>query len=273
MNTSDLLNDLEKWQAYSDPHFDGKSEKQLFEPVFAEKFLRLHDDIWHRLCRVHGSLITLERLREFPFEYVYEGGGMEFWRLVGENFVDAIILMLHGLVNDQGSDVNGLRALKNEVCSNAVWLRGEDCAIFRDAIRKCKFDRVIEQIAGRVGEARNNYIAHRLVDKANGNLQSAVSIDLRELRQLFDATHRLFGAISFGGARITLRDDLMPCTIGGKPPPTCLDTVLDAVLRESEFVNFPERQKEFWPILRNGMGLEKLRIMNEIRCRFGLPEA
>ena len=113
-----------------------------------------------------------------------------------------------------------------------------------------------------------------MVDKRSGNPKEAlVGVSLEELRLLFDAAHSLFGGLSFGANYITLVGDLMPATIGGQPTPTCLDQVLDAILRASNFINQPERRAQWWPEERKFMDHETLRVMNEWRRRIGLPEA
>jgi hypothetical protein len=112
------------------------------------------------------------------------------------------------------------------------------------------------------------------MDRGSGQLDEQVAgISLDELRQLFDATHLVFGALSFGAVFITLVGDLTPTTIGGKPQPTCLDTVLMAVLREISFVYMPERHGKWWPMHRSYMNTDELQTLNDLRRQLGLPEA
>src|SRR5687767_3964757 len=104
MNTNDLLADLETWQACSHPDLANRRPEELFEPAFVERYHRLHQDLWWRIIRLHGTFYTLEQLKAFPFDQLYAPNQMEFWRLVIENFLDVGVLMLHGLVNDAGED-------------------------------------------------------------------------------------------------------------------------------------------------------------------------
>ncbi|MCD4699485.1 MAG: hypothetical protein K8R91_02810 [Phycisphaerae bacterium] len=272
-NTSYYLRHLEKWQAHSHPDLADSKPEDLFEAGFVERYQRLHEDLWWRVIRLHGTLYTLDQLKQFPFDYLYAPDGMEFWRLVIENFLDMAYLMLDGLVNDTGPDVHSIPKFRNEI-AKGPWLDQRNRDLLNQTLKERKFDEAAKSIAKRVGEIRDYRIAHRVLDRKSGRLKDQLAgVSLDELRRLFDATHSLFGALSFGSAYCTLAGDLMPSTVGGKPTRTCLDEVLNAVLRDSYFVNEPEREAKWWPATREGMDPERLRVMNMLRKRIGLPEA
>jgi hypothetical protein len=273
MKRIDYLENLGKWQATSHPALADAKPAALFEPGFVDKYLRLHDDLWWRMIRVHGTLCTLDTLEGFPFHNLYAPDGMEFWRLVIENFVDIACLMLHALVSDAGSDVHSIQSFRDEIIK-APWLSSQKLGLLRKTLKQCKFDAHVQSIAHHVKDIRCNYIAHRLVDRQSGGpFQAIADLSLEEIWRLFDATHSLFGALSFGSAYVTLGGDLIPSTVRGQPTPTCLDEVLDAVVRDSFFVNMPERRGKRWPAHRERMKPKKLQVLNELRKRIGLPEA
>ena len=273
MKAIDLFSELEKWQAYSHAELADLRPRELFEQSFVEHYNRLHNHLWQRMIRLHGTIHTIEQLRRFPLVHLYAPDRMEFWRLVIQNFLDTAILMLHGLVNDAGQDVNSLPSFRDQII-NGPWLSQDKCDLLKQALVQRKFDGVVKSIAKRVDVIRDNRVAHQLVDKNSGNPKEILTAVSREdLRRLFDASHSLFGALSFGATYITLAGDLTPTTVGGKLTPTCLDGVLDAVLRDSNFVNNPERRAQSWPRERGRWTLEDLRVMNDLRGRIGLPEA
>lgn len=272
-NKANLLRELEKWQASSHPDLADCQPEELFGAGFGGIYQQLHKDLWWRLSRLHGTICTLEQLREFPFGYLYAPDRMEFWRLVIENFVDAAIAMLHGLVNDTGKDVHSLVAFRDQIVQGP-WLSQEKKDLFMETLRERKFDGFAKGIARRVDVIRDNWVAHRLVDKGSGSPKEALAtVGLEELRHLFDAAHSLFAAFSFGSTYITLAGDLMPGTVGGQVTRSCLDDVLDAVLRHNHFVNEPERQPQLWGQIREHTDAGRLKVMNELRRRIGLPEA
>jgi hypothetical protein len=274
-STDDYLEDLSKWQAMSHPELAESKPEHLLDPKHVQRYKRLQENVWWRITRLHGTLYTLEQLRQFPFEYIYASGRMEFWRLVGENFVDTGILLLHGLVNDSGQDVLSLGSFRNAIVE-MQWLpqAQEKLELLRRTLKERRYGRRVKLIAERVDKIRDNRIAHPVVDIAKGAPREALTgVSLEELWQLFQAAHSLFGALSFGAGYVTLAGDLMPGTVGGKRIRTCLDEVFDSVLRDSAFVNRPERRAQWWQDERKYMDPEGLRIMNEMRKRIGRSEA
>ena len=146
------------------------------------------------------------------------------------------------------------------------------CALFQPRLADCRFDTHLESLLERIKRIRDQRIAHPLGNKKTGDLKNQlVGVRFPELKELFVAAKSLFDALSFGSKYETLAGDLMPSKVGGKPTRTCLDKVLDAVIRDSAFVNQPEWKSQWWRDKRKLMAPETLRIMNELRKRVGLP--
>ncbi|MBN1489991.1 MAG: hypothetical protein JXA69_08745 [Phycisphaerae bacterium] len=269
----DDLEDLTTWQAMGHPELSERKPEELFNADFAERYRQLHRILYERVIRLHGTIHTLEQLEEFPFGYIYGPRDNEFWRLVFENFFDAACLKLHGLATDRGSAVHNVVSFKNKVIMGP-WRDTRLHTLLKGTLRERKFDERAQSVATRIEAIRHTHIAHFLIDtNANDSLPHLEGVSLREVRHLFDAVHSLFGALSFGAAFVTLPGDLMPSTVGGKPTRTCLDTVLDAVLRDSPFVTRPERNGEFWSHIRKHIPQQRLDVMNTLRRRVGLSEA
>lgn len=267
-NTAEYLTDVTKWQARNHGELANCNPKELFQGPFVKRYRILHLYLLWRIRRLHGILLTLNQLRQFPFEFIYGEDTMEFWRLVLGNSADVAILLLHGLARDKGNDVHSLESFKNEIIKEK-WLRPEMLKLFKQTLRERKFDKTTKLVADRVEAIRHNLVAHQLKDNHNG---FPTDLSLEELWTLFDSVHSLFGALSFGATYVTLAGDMIPRTLDGEPTRTCLDGVLDAVLRASDFVNEPERTAKWWPIRRKDMNPKRLRKLNELRHRIGLPE-
>lgn len=277
------LTDLEQWQACSHADLADRTPEELFGTAFAERYRHLHDNLWSRISRVHGTLHTLEQLKQFPFSCVYGPNEMEFWLLVIQNFFDMAGLMLHGLTADQGSkrapqgaikkEVLTLRTLKNQILKGP-WLDPKMHDAFKQTLAGRKFDEEVTSIEKHVCEIRHYQIGHHLFERDSGCLtKQSAGVSLVELWKYFRATHSLFGALSFGAAYVTLWGDLLPNSGGGEPHRNCLDKILDDVARSSQFVNQPEHFEQCWPDLRKGKSAEELRVLNELRKGVGLPEA
>ena len=268
-NTAEYLTDLTKWQARNPGELANCNPKELFQGPFVKRYRILHFHLLRRVCRLHGILLTLNQLAKFPFEFIYGEDKMEFWRLVLENSADVAILLLCGLAKDPGKNAHSLESFRDEIIKEE-WLRPEMLRLFKQTLRERNFDKTARTVADRVQRIRNNVVAHQLKDNDNA---CPTDVSLEELWTLFDSIHSLFGALSFGSAYITLAGDLTPSTVRGEPTRTCLDGVLDAVLRDSSIVNEPERKAKWWPNRRKHRSAERLQILNELRKKIGLPEA
>lgn len=267
------LNNPNKWQATSHPELCKRKPEELFKPEFVERYKFLHNDLWLRFIQLHGTIYTLEQLEHFPFDYLYSPSDMEFWHLAKLNFFEMAIVILHSLINDQGNDSHTIPKFKNEIAKRP-WLDESMCKLFRQTIKALKFNLSVSEISGRIKDVRDYYIVHRLVDNQSGYLKVKLKgVKLQEIRELFDASHSLFGALSFGGAYETLAGDQSPGMVGGKPTRTCLDKILDTVIRDSYFVNEPELKQLWWTDIRKRKAPEELKVLDELRKRVGLPEA
>lgn len=266
---TDYLTNLDRWQASSHPKLTDRGPEELFHPTFVAEYRRRHEDLWTRITRLHGTLQCLKELDDFPFDWIYGPVGMEFWHLVVEHFGDMACIMLHSLTSDAVPGANTIPAFRNAIIT-ADWLRADDKSLLCCELKARAFDAVSTDIAKRVTLLRHTRLAHAIIRADDGLQAQLKGVRLDDLLRLFDATHGLFGALSFGSAYATLAGDLIPHRGGNNN--TCLTTVLDAVLRDSDFVNEPERA-DFWPALRDHIDPAQLQVMNECRKRVGLPES
>ncbi|GJM25906.1 MAG: hypothetical protein DHS20C16_23210 [Phycisphaerae bacterium] len=149
------------------------------------------------------------------------------------------IVLIHGMVNDTGRDAHTLISF-NKAIAQADWLDEQKQRLYKETMRERKFDAEVRSIACRVNKIRTNHVAHRLINKESGESKvQCESVSLKDLRSLFDATHALFGAFSFGSSFVTLAGDLMPATVGGKRTRTSLEEVLEAIVEHFERARTP----------------------------------
>lgn len=267
---NDLLSQLELWQAYSSPVLGEVDASELFENEFAQRYCALHYDLYMRIVHLHGTIRTLEELEGFPLEYIYPPHGMEFWRLVISNFLDVTIIHLFGLLKDNGKDSHTLARFRGTII-NAPWIDAGKKEEFVKVLHDRQFQPLERSLADTVSRLRNKHVAHALLDTdGTKRLPPDSGISLTQIRRLFNATHLLFGALSFGGAFATLAGDLIPSTIGGKQTRSCLATVLDAVVNNSDFVHEPENDA-YWALVKPHKDPAELKVLNSLRARLGLP--
>ncbi len=262
---------LELWQAFSDDILAKTPPEELFYCDFVPKYQEHHADIWYRMTRLHGTIVVLEKLRELPLDELF--GPNEFWHLFVENFLDTGILSLHGLLTDNNASAHTLKSFR-KCCENAKWRDDSMRDRLRGLLKQRNFDGALNGIANRVQKLRNSRVAHRFKDKTSDRLENLLDrVTLEEMRRLFDGAHSIFGALSFGSSFATLTQDFAPVSIGGTPVKTSVDHILDAILKDNDFVTKPERKQQWWNELRKTMSDSDLQRVNTLRARVGLPEA
>jgi len=271
MNKNDLLDNLTRWQASNHPALADKKPEELFEASFVKRYKQLHRIIWERLVRTHITLVVLEQLQDFPFDVLYPEGN-NFWRLVLLNFSDVVIVLLNGLLNDHKYSYT-IKNFKNEI-SRATWLSSDKKALFKKELKKRSFDSGVKSLEGKIKTIRDNFVAHQALQNEEVTpSNSDEKLDLQDLRKVCNATSALFGALSFGSSYVTLTIDFIPAEIAGEVLPNSLEKVIRAILLDSDFVNYPERFPQEWPLIRKEMDSKLLDTMNDLRKRIGLPPA
>ncbi len=271
--TEDLYKDLSKWQAYSHPHLANKDVEELLLPDDAKRYKAMHDNLWYRLIHVHESIVALETLQKVANGGLH--GTEEFWDLVRMNFGGMAIVMLNALLSDSGTDSLTIRRLGNLLKTKGgfKWQDEEARDMLTRELKERRFDAHLKELAEHVKQIRNSVIAHVLIDPQTALPKDVMpEITLAELRKLYDATQLLFGAITLGGSRLTLSGDFIPAVSNGQRVPNPLDRVLDAVLKDNDWVNMPERHPDRWYWIRKCKP-ETVARVNELRKRIGLPEA
>lgn len=265
MTRDKLLDELHKWQATSvDNRFRNTKPEALFTPAFLPEYEKYHSNIWRRILRLHGTIISLETLSDFPFEHFYSPGDSEFWHQVIENFLDISVLLLCGLITDTGKQCLTLNRLRNKLATEKVWLNKSDQADYRQAIKSIRFNCTHREIASRVTKLRDSSIAHTLAVDLSPEEQrrNNIGASLDEIRIHFDAAQRLFGTPGFGSSYVTVIADYMPTTQRGGMTSSSLDRVLDAIAKTSYFVNEPEKNAQWWGELRKHLSAEALERPN-----------
>jgi hypothetical protein len=252
-----------------------RKPEEVFFPESVETYNRLHKDIWHRLIRLHHTIITLEQMTKFPWDFFYGPGNRTFWDTVWWNFLEIAIIHIYALTDDQSHDAHTLWRFRDRIIHDFDWIHEEDCESFQRALKGAKFDQQIKPVRDRVREIRHTFIAHRLLAPQRSDLARELpGVSLAELRELYDQTERLFRCCSFGSWPMTPCLDYMTQDGEGKPiAPQSLEGVFDSIAKDSEFVNEPERRAPYWTHIRRTKSEEQLQAMNRFRKKFGLPDA
>jgi hypothetical protein len=255
-----------------------KNPAEVLKPQFVEAYKKLHADIWRRLIHIHTNIIILERIEPFPFHHFYAAQENVFWTMVYWNFLYTSIILIYALVCDEGKHAHKphkpphtLTKFKNDILRK--WLKDSEKPAYQALLKTVKFAREIEKIRRKVVAMRNKVVAHRLLDDSHpAQVQSADRVTVPELRSLYDATEKMFFACCFGAEYKTT---FIPYFVlrHGTPAPKDIDQILDLIVKDSPWLNSPERRGAFWKDVRQYKSEEYLKELNTWRQKFGLPPA
>jgi hypothetical protein len=99
--------------------------------------------------------------------------------------------------------------------------------------------------------------------------------NISELRELRDALNTLLDALSFNVGHMMLPIPYHPNVSHpvGSNHKTDIEEILDCIARDSHMLNMSEKKPERWRYRRAHLIEDKLKILNQYRRKFNLPEA
>jgi len=263
MNPASAMNTL------SPENFNTKKPEEVIKPEFLETYKTLHSDIWNRLVQVHTNIIILEKIKKFPFEHIYALQENIFWTMVNWNFLYVTIVFIYNLTNDKGYEKHTLLSFKNKVLQ---WMKESGKQAYQNKLKNNKFSKKTKEILDKVAKMRSKVIAHRILNRQDGLMSKDVEgVTLAEVSQAYDDVEKLFRDCSFGGDYLTTF--YIPGIFGGKPITKDIDELLDLIVKNSFWLNQPERRAPFWPLIRQHRDPKDIEELNFWRRKFDLPDA
>lgn len=246
-----------------------KKPEEVFTSEFLPAYTQLHQDIWRRLIRVDANLQILETIGRYPLHHLYGWPNNIFWTMVFWNFLHISVVLLHSLV-DETTGAHTLRNFKNIVREHL--LTDSLKAVYRRKLRETKLSKQLEPTRKKIASMRHTVIAHRFLDDQEHLKPPHVEgVSVSELRKVFEDIKRLFEACCFGSDYLT---SLYPPTAPGhKPPEKDIEKILDLIVKNSPWLNQPERRGAFWPGIKQHKDPKDIEELNLWRKKFGLPPA
>jgi len=242
-----------------------KKLEEVLKPEYVETYKSLHNDIWGRLLHIHTNIIILDRLSKFDFD-TFCPVEQTFWYLVHWNFMCTSIILINGLINDQGSGKHTLPRFRNKVLK---WLKESEKKNYQQNLKRNKLDKNLVSIRRTIKDLRRNRVAHRLLDDHGLKVKNAKGVSLAEIKNVYEDIEKLFCSCSFGGQYITTF--YSNSTVGGQPIEKDIDKLLDMIEKNSDWLNEPEIN-QFWPMLRKHKPKKEIDELNSYRKKFGMPE-
>lgn len=250
-------------------NINNKRPEDVLKPEFVQAYEKLHMDIWGRLIHVNTNLTILEKIRNFPFHHIYSPQANIFWTMVHWNFLYISVAFLHSLTTDEGNEKHTLTKFANRILID--WIKDAHKPEYQELLKEAKLDKRIEPIRTKIKKMRDKVIAHRFLDSDGARVIDVKGVTPAEVRQAYEDLEKLFRVCSFGAQYIS--NLYIGGTIGGKPVKEDVDELLELILKNSYWLNEPEREKDFWPYRRKTMSEEDIAELNEFRKKLGMPPA
>jgi len=244
-----------------------KKPENVLKPEFVEKYKELHQDIWQRLIQINTNITILEIIQKFPFHNIYYPPENVFWSMVYWNFTYTSVVLMYALVNDDKE--NRLTILKFRDLLSKDWLKDNEKQEFYKRAGKFNSGN-IKQVCNKIADMRHKIIAHRIINP-DGTLPKVTGVTLSEIKKIFNEIETLFRACCFGSEYVTSL--YLNGTCGGKPIEKDIEHILELIVKDSYWLNEPERRKEFWEIEREYKSEEQIKELNTWRQKVGLPPA
>lgn len=252
-------------------HLADKDPKEIINESAWEEYSRGLRLIWIELARLNTSLYILRRLIDFPEDIIARGRG-DFMEHIGSVLYESSLLVLSKLITDRGRDLHTLGQFRNLILKE--YLKEDYRRDFQASLRLTSFDKTNATLVARVKNLRNGFVAHLPRSLLDTQSDPLPTITFEELQELAQAVNAQFRVVCFNAEYKLLPLVYLPEVRAANPtmPPPDIEYILDLVMRDSFFVNMPERKPRAWQHRRKAMTPEKLDLLNKYRRRFGLPE-
>lgn len=247
-----------------------KRPDDVLYPDFLPAYTQLHQDIWHRLIHVDANLQILETIGRFPLRHLYAPQNNIFWTMVFWNFVHMSVILLHSLVSDETKGAHTLPKFRNSVLNH---LRTDSLkSAYRKRLSQTKLDRQLDPIRRKIVCMRHQVVAHRILDTQESLTAPRIEgVSVSQLRKVFEDIKRLFEACCFGIEYFTTF--YPPAVPGHNPPEKDIEEILDLIVKNSHWLNRPERRAPSWKHIKPYKRTEDIEELNKWRAKFGLPPA
>lgn len=227
---------------------------------------------YSELVHLNTNIYIIDRIKRFPFDAFFIIYGTVFFSLVVRNFFEISILIITRLAADPSGDSITLTKFKNRV---RQLVRPEYKQEFSNFLKEVRFDSNTKDMLRRARNLRHSVIAHSM-ESAVFNIEQISQLTFSELESLRDVLNSLLKSISFNVGHLMLPLPYADRNIVRYPADldnrSDIERLLDSVVKDSSLLDIPEKSPDVWSWRREQLTEEELRIFNEYRIKFNLPE-
>lgn len=243
----------------------------VIRPECLESYKNFHQNIFGRLTHVNTSIRIYETisLYHYPLNHIYMHG--TFWVMVYWNFLYSSIVLLNGLVKDPDSDALTLLKLKNLIRNK--WLKdgNEIKESFSKKLKEARFSSEINEICTQIERMRHKVVAHRSYDVEQEQIHEIPGVSFPQLKKVLQSAEQLFAICSFGVECFT--NLYWPSITEPEPKAEDVVKILDLVVKDSHWLNQPERHGVHWEGIRVHKDKHDIEELNKWRRKYGMTPA
>lgn len=218
------------------------------------------------LVDLNTIIYLAEQIIAFPFDLFLSRDDQTFFSVVMHSFYDSVVLTITKLATDQAGDLFTLLRFKNRVRD---MVKPEYRDAFDARLKEAGFDSETQAMLAKAKDLRNHRIGHTTREFVAGNIK-LFHPSISQLRDLRDALNSLLNSLAFN-----VEYSMLPIPYDSRVIPqrkTDIEEILDGIAKNSSFLNMPERYPERWKYRRPNLDGDRLRMFNEYRRKFDLPE-
>jgi len=229
--------------------------------------------IANEITNFNANLYLMEKIFHFPGALILDDFG-PFWEYVEKALFDSVILSIWKLCIDTDGEGLTLGKLRNKIVKD--YIKPEFIDEFIDNLKAADYDKNMAALQGVYTEIRHNYVAHFNFKKATTPTAEEIAarqLDLKQLlgtRDLMNTMYQVLSLDRYAYLPVQYYPDSMNIATGGGPG-TDIDRLLDLFAKNSEAVNMPDRQPEYWPVFRESRPPEEIQYLLGLRKKFGMP--
>lgn len=231
--------------------------------------------IANEITNFNANLYLLEKIFNFPWDLILDDWG-PFWEYIEKALFDSVILSIWKLCIDKKYEGLTLGKMRDKLMKDYIKPEFRDELIGR--LKAADYEKKLATVEGLYTEIRHNYVAHFNFKKAT--TPTAVEIAARKLdlkvllgtKDLMNSIYQVISLNRYAYLPVQYYPDSMNIAADG-PPGTDIDKLLDLIARNSETVNMPERQQEYWLFFKESRSPEEIEILLALRKKYGLPAA
>jgi hypothetical protein len=225
--------------------------------------------LWHELVQAHASMYVIDKILDFPADFLLDPEHQTFLRLVLQNFSRQVALAVINALADRDPCSLTFISLKKWIIANCLPRVRDEVSTYLQGLADPD---EIKSLLKRAKELRNKLLAHFDTKYATDPKRKAQArISFTELRCLLDRTEQLVLGLCFGHGRSMLPMEYSPLIDYPRETESRSDVeyILNLLAKESTILRMPEEQEDFWPVFAKGLTEEKKKLFNEWRRKLG----